>query len=89
MEDKRITKICSDLDSVARSITTFFYIFIALAVVITGCASVWLTGLKRIVMMSAGVVLVIASFWLSCRSNDCVRIMTQVMRYYTETTKLK
>ena len=89
MEDKRITKICSDLDFVARSITTFFYIFIALAVVIVCIASAWLSGLRMWILLLVGIILVIASFWLSCRSNDCVQIMAKVMRYYTETTKLK
>ena len=89
MEDKRIAEICSDLDDMKRQLSRC-----AMAGFASGlfCCSVPLympiSVLGRVLFWTAGIVGIIAAVFVSTCSEKCIRTMTKVMRYYTETTKL-
>lgn len=89
MEDKRIAEICSRLERIDRFIGKVFYVNLALAIVISSYATVRMHGTTLLLFEAISLVLGVGAFWMEAVASDCVQIMSKVMRYYTETTKLK
>ena len=90
MEDKRVADICSELDGLKRQLSRC-----ALAGGAAGlfcCAYPLFAPLSasgRLLFWTVGVVAILAAVFVSTSAERCIRIMTKVMRYYTETTKIK
>ncbi len=89
MEDKRIVDIVSSLDIMKRRLSRSAMVGGGIGLF---CCIYPFFGQQsspvKIIFWTLGIAAISAAIFVFNSSEKCIRLMTKVMRYYTETTKI-